>query len=68
MYVVAAVVVGGTKMSGGRGNVLFTIIGIFVIGIINNVLNLIGAPYQYQQIIQGIIIISAVIISSPKRR
>lgn len=68
MYVVAAVVVGGTKMSGGRGNVLFTIIGIFVIGIINNVLNLVGAPYQYQQIIQGIIIISAVIISSPRRR
>lgn len=68
MYVVAAVVVGGTKMSGGRGSVLFTIIGIFVIGIINNVLNLVGAPYQYQQIIQGIIIISAVIISSPKRR
>ena len=33
MYVVAAVVVGGTKMSGGRGNVLFNIMGIFVIGI-----------------------------------
>lgn len=68
MYVVAAVVVGGTKMSGGRGNVLFNIMGIFVIGIINNVLNLIGAPYQLQQIIQGIIIISAVVMSSPRRK
>lgn len=68
MYVVAAVVVGGTKMSGGRGNVLFTIIGIFVIGIINNVLNLIGAPYQLQQIIQGVIIILAVVMSSQKRK
>lgn len=68
MYVVAAVVVGGTKMSGGRGNVLFTIMGIFVIGIINNVLNLIGAPYQLQQVIQGVIIIVAVIMSSPRRK
>lgn len=68
MYVVAAVVVGGTKMSGGRGNVLFNIMGIFVIGIINNLLNLVGAPYQLQQIIQGCIIILAVVMSSPKRK
>ncbi len=68
MYVIAAVVIGGTKMSGGRGNVLFTIIGIFVIGIINNMLNLIGFKYYAQQIIQGIIIISAVIAGSQKRR
>ena len=68
MYVVAAVVVGGTKMSGGRGNVLFNIMGIFVIGIINNLLNLVGAPYQLQQIIPGCIIILAVVMSSPKRK
>ncbi len=68
MYVVAAVVVGGTKMSGGKGSVLFTIIGIFIIGSINNILNLINAPYQFQQIVQGIIIITAVVISSPRRR
>ncbi len=68
MYVVAAVVIGGTKMSGGRGGVLFTIVGIFIIGIINNTLNLVGFEYYAQQIIQGIIIIVAVVISSKKRR
>ncbi len=68
MYVVAAVVVGGTKMSGGRGNVLFTIIGIFIIQIINNTLNLLHAPYEIQQVIQGLIILGAVIMSSKKRR
>ena len=68
MYVVAAVVIGGTKMSGGRGGVLFTIVGIFIIGIINNTLNLVGFEYYAQQIIQGIIIIFAVVISSKKRR
>ena len=68
MYVVAAVVIGGTKMSGGRGNVLFNIMGILVIGIINNVLNLISAPYQLQQVIQGVIIIGAVVMSSPRRK
>jgi ribose transport system permease protein len=68
MYVVAAVVIGGTKMSGGRGGVLFTIVGILIIGIINNTLNLVGFEYYAQQIIQGVIIIFAVLISSKKRR
>ncbi len=68
MYVVAAVVIGGTKMSGGRGGVLFTIVGIFIIGIINNTLNLVGFEYYAQQIIQGVIIIFAVVISSKRRR
>ena len=68
MFVVAAVVVGGTKMSGGRGSILYTIIGIFIIQIINNTMNLLGAPYQIQQVIQGIIILVAVIISSSRRR
>lgn len=68
MFVVAAVVVGGTKMSGGRGSVLFTIIGMLIIQIINNTMNLLGAPYQIQQVIQGVIILVAVIISSSKRR
>lgn len=68
MYVVAAVVIGGTKMSGGRGGVLFTIVGIFIIGIINNTLNLVGFEYYAQQIIQGAIIIFAVVISSKRRR
>lgn len=68
MYVVAAVVIGGTKMSGGRGGVLFTIVGIFIIGIINNTLNLVGFEYYAQQIIQGLIIIFAVVISSKRRR
>ena len=68
MYVVAAVVIGGTKMSGGRGSVLLTIVGIFIIGIINNMLNLAGFQYYAQQIIQGVIIIFAVIVSSKRRR
>ena len=68
MYVVAAVVVGGTKMSGGRGNVLFTIIGIFIIQVINNTLNLLRAPYEIQQVVQGIIILVSVILSSKRRR
>ncbi|MHB1393331.1 MAG: ABC transporter permease [Clostridia bacterium] len=68
MYVVAAVVIGGTKMSGGRGSVLLTIVGISIIGMINNILNLTGFQYYAQQVIQGIIIIIAVVISSQKRR
>lgn len=68
MFVVAAVVIGGTKMSGGRGSILYTVIGIFIIQIINNTMNLLGAPYQIQQVVQGVIILIAVIISSSKRR
>ncbi|WP_027334092.1 ABC transporter permease subunit [Mycoplasma elephantis] len=58
--VIAAVYVGGASASGGTGNVIGTIIGGFIMSVINNSLNLLQVSNAYQYIIKGIILISAV--------
>ncbi len=66
--VIAAVIIGGTRFIGGVGNVLYTVIGLLIVGIINNILNLLGAVYYIQMIAQGITVIVAVIISTVTAR
>ncbi len=60
--VIASVVIGGTSLSGGRGSVWGTLIGALLIAIINNGMNLLGISPYFQQLVKGIIIISAVLI------
>ena len=60
--VIAAVVVGGTALSGGKGNIWGAVIGVFMLGIISNALNIIGVDPYYQFIISGLLIIFAVLI------
>ncbi|MHB1252576.1 MAG: ABC transporter permease [Candidatus Humimicrobiaceae bacterium] len=57
---IAAVVIGGTSLMGGSGNILKTIIGVLVLGILANALNVIGVNAYAQLIVRGIIIITAV--------
>jgi len=59
---IAAVVIGGTSLSGGVGKITGTVIGALIIGVINNGLDLLNISSYYQQIIKGVIIISAVLI------
>jgi inositol transport system permease protein len=59
---VTAVVVGGTSLAGGVGNILGTIIGALIVGIINNIQTLLHVHTYWQQIVQGLIILIAVII------
>lgn len=63
---IAAVVIGGTSLMGGMGTVEGTFIGAVILGILNNILNLLGVGSFFQQILKGIIIIIAVLLS--KRR
>jgi ribose transport system permease protein len=58
---IAAVVVGGASLMGGTGTVLNTLLGAFIIGFLNNILNLMGVAAYPQMIIKGVIIIAAVI-------
>ena len=58
----AAVIIGGTSMSGGVGTVGGTFIGILIIGVITNGLNLMGINSFWQEVFKGIIILAAVII------
>jgi ribose transport system permease protein len=64
MDAIAAAVVGGILMSGGKGRIIDALFGALIIGIISNVLNLVGIGSWYQKIIKGIIIIIAVLSQS----
>ncbi|MGA2378573.1 MAG: ABC transporter permease [Spirochaetia bacterium] len=59
---IAAVIVGGTTLSGGRGTIWGTIIGAVILGIINNMLNMIGISPYLQGTVKGLVIIGAVYI------
>lgn len=60
--VIAAVVIGGTSLSGGRGSIWGTFIGALLIGVINNGMNLLGISPYFQQVVKGFIIIGAVLL------
>lgn len=57
---IAAVAVGGTPLSGGRGDVLGTLLGVLLIGLIGNALNLLSINSSWQYFLQGVVIIIAV--------
>lgn len=63
---IAACVLGGTSMSGGKGRISGTIFGAMVIGVISNGLNLIGVSSYWQLIVKGLIIACAVLLDSQK--
>ena len=62
LYVIAAVVVGGTSLSGGSGKILGTLIGAFIISVIQNGMNLLGIESYTQQVVLGAIIVIAVLL------
>ncbi len=62
MDAIAAVVIGGTAMTGGRGTVWGTVIGAIILGIINNMMNMLGVSPYLQGLVKGAVIIAAVFI------
>lgn len=62
MDAIAAVVVGGTSMSGGFGRLGGTLIGVLIIGVLNNGLNLMGVDSNWQYIVKGMVILLAVYV------
>lgn len=64
---IAAVVLGGTSLSGGEGSVIGTIIGAMIIGVLNNGLNLMNVSPFYQLIVKGFVIILAVILDKKNK-
>ena len=59
---IAAVVVGGASLKGGRGSAINTLLGVIILGMIGNIMNLKDVPAYPQQIIKGVIIILAVLL------
>ena len=66
MMIIAAVVVGGTRMSGGHGTVLGTILGVVLIGLIQNNLIMLGVPTYWQTFVVGAVIVVGTAITSLK--
>ncbi|WP_188498763.1 ABC transporter permease [Pullulanibacillus pueri] len=66
--VIAGVIVGGTSLSGGKGNISGTFIGVLLIGILGNGLTLLNVSSYYQMVIKGGIIILAVLLDTLGRR
>lgn len=63
---IAAVVLGGTSLTGGRGWIVGTLIGALIIGVLNNGLNLIGVSSFFQQVVKGAVILLAVLLDRKK--
>jgi ribose transport system permease protein len=66
MDAIAAVVLGGTSMAGGKGRITGTFIGILMIGVISNALNILNVSSFYQNIVKGVVILLAVLIDRRK--
>jgi ribose transport system permease protein len=65
---IAAVVIGGTSLSGGRGSILGTVLGCLIIGVLNNGLVLLGVSPDWQLVVKGSVILIAVAIDQMGRK
>lgn len=68
LYVIAAVVVGGTSLSGGKGRMFGTLIGAFTIAVIQNGMNLTNVESYTQKVVLGLVILGAVLLDKLKSR
>jgi ribose transport system permease protein len=68
LYVIAAVVVGGTSLSGGEGKIFGTLIGALIIAVIQNGMNLTGVESYTQKVVLGAVILGAVLLDMLKKR
>ena len=65
---ITAVIVGGASLGGGRGGMASTIVGVFLLGVVSNALNLFGVSPFWQPVATGSILVVAVAIDSYSRR
>ena len=63
---IAAVVLGGTSLAGGKGRISGTLIGALIIGTLNNGLNILNVSSFYQQVVKGVVILLAVLMDRKK--
>ena len=64
---IAAVVLGGTSLTGGKGRIMGTLVGVLIIGILNNALNLLNVSSYYQLIAKALVILLAVLVDTKAR-
>ena len=68
MDVIAAVILGGASLAGGKGTIFGTVIGVIIIGVLANGLTLLDVSSYWQQVVKGLIIVVAVLIDTKRRK
>jgi len=68
LQVLTAVLIGGASLTGGAGRVPMTLVGVLIIGVINNGMTLLAVPSYYQQVASGALLVIAVAIDQVRRR
>lgn len=68
LQAIAAVVIGGTSLSGGKGSIVGTVIGALIISVLNNGLQIMSIPQEWQNVILGLVILLAVYADQARRR
>jgi len=64
---ITAVLIGGTRLGGGKGGVIGTVAGVLIVSVLNNIFNLMGVNPYLQWIIKGLILLGAVAIYSARK-
>ncbi len=64
---IAAVVIGGTRLQGGSGRIFGTVVGVLILGVVSNMLNMLQVSNFYHGLVKGLIIIGAVLVQRPSR-
>lgn len=67
LTVIAAVTVGGTTLAGGKGDIVGTLLGVILLGLISNALNLMSISPNWQYVLQGLVIVTAVMAQREKK-
>ena len=67
LQVIAAVVVGGTSLSGGRGTIFGTLLGALLIAVVQNGMNLLGLSSDPQKVVLGLVILAAAVVDRLKQ-
>lgn len=68
LQAIAAVVIGGTSLTGGKGSIIGTIIGALIISVLNNGLQIMSVPQEWQNVILGVVILVAVYADMARKR
>ena len=68
MHAIAGSVIGGTAMTGGKTNPLMTFVGMMMVTVLQNGLNMIGVPAYYQHLVTGAIVILAIWVQTERRK
>ena len=68
LVIIAAVIIGGTALTGGRGSVIGTLVGVLLLGVIQNGLTLLNISSFWQPVVVGLILLIAIVLDEVRRR